>query len=333
MSQPCLLCRGNSTHVLERLATRDLDRLWRLRLGRPVLGRGWPDELALRECAGCGLLFFDPPLAGGDGFYRTLAERIRFYYQDDKPEFAWARGKIGEEDEVLEIGAGRGGFARQLECRRYTGLELSAAAITQAGACGVPLIRESIEDHAARHPESYDVVCAFQVLEHVADARAFVTAAAACLRPRGHMILSVPAEESYLARLPNAALNLPPHHVSRWTRRALGSLAGLFGLELLALEQEPLCAAHEAGVAAIRRLDYASVVAAEALRRAVGRRWRSIDFSLAGRLLGVAAGWGGRLFASGLGDARRQPAGHTVSVLYRKLPQAVILTPTGEDAA
>lgn len=97
---------------------------------------------------------------------------------------------------ILEIGCGRGAMgARLCEGRNYLGLELDESSYLAA--------RTHIEPRGGqvRHgstellaPDSaYDLVCAFEVLEHIQDDNSALTDWAARVRPGGHLMLSVPA--------------------------------------------------------------------------------------------------------------------------------------------
>ena len=81
------------------------------------------------------------------------------------------------------------------------------------------------ENGPADPDRRFDVVCAFQVLEHVADPLAFIAEAKARLNPGGLLFIGVPNRESYVGRLRDFPLDMPPHHVMRWSRRALAALA------------------------------------------------------------------------------------------------------------
>ncbi|WP_433061512.1 class I SAM-dependent methyltransferase [Dactylosporangium sp. CS-033363] len=96
--------------------------------------------------------------------------------------------------DVLEVGCGQGGFAARL-ARRYTyvGLEPDPASCAVArrrvGAAG-RVLGVRLEDLP---PGRFDVVCAFEVLEHLQDDKAAIAAWADRLRPGGRLLLSVPA--------------------------------------------------------------------------------------------------------------------------------------------
>ena len=98
--------------------------------------------------------------------------------------------------DVLEIGCGQGALGVRLAQRYdYLGLEPDQASyavaerrIKAAGRGEVRNIRV-----AALGPEQFDLVCAFEVLEHIEDDAAAVRQWAARLRPGGWLLLSVPA--------------------------------------------------------------------------------------------------------------------------------------------
>jgi SAM-dependent methyltransferase len=104
----------------------------------------------------------------------------------------------------------------------------------------VHLLAESIGEHAQRNAGRYDVVCAFQVLEHVAAPRSFLSAAVRCLRPNGRLMVSVPGEDSFAGFAHWDILNMPPHHVTRWTDDCLRTVASLYELHLVEIVPEPL---------------------------------------------------------------------------------------------
>lgn len=235
------------TDDIERLGAIDAETvvsLYRAEFGVDVAAAfASAREVGLYRCRTSGLFFFSPAIAGDAGFYADL-QKHDWYYEPRKPEYDLAARYVPADAEVLEIGCGAAAFAAYIPGRRYLGLEFNEAAIARARAAGFQAERRSVQDHAASGARA-DVVCSFQVLEHVTDPLGFVEAAKACVRPGGRLILAVPHGGSYLTSPgPHLLLNGPPHHLSWWPPETFFWLQEKLGMRLVALDAEPLHARH-----------------------------------------------------------------------------------------
>jgi len=244
-NEVCPACLGKEIKTVDRIATEHLDSLYR-RAGLDVSRYlASTEEIRLNKCVACDLGFFTPHCAGDDLFYEKL-QQFDWYYQSEKPEYEYARRFVSGGDKVLEVGCGKGAFAAWLPgSSAYTGLEFNAEAVRKARAAGLQVLKQPVEAHAAIAPGKYDVVCSFQVLEHVPQPREFVKACVQALKPGGKLILAVPAEDSFLGVAEDAHLNMPPHHALRWSDRALRNLAHREGLSVINLWHEPVADFHE----------------------------------------------------------------------------------------
>lgn len=171
-----------------------------------------------------------------------LDERLRIMNQNRHTEDppltinAWFRWDViervlneGEFEDVLEIGPGEGAMACRLaEGRRYTGVELSGRtrAVTQArlasrgSSAKVVGSLDELDSDA-----QFDLVCAFEVLEHIEDDRAALALWSRRVRPGGTLLLSTPADPSRMG----------PHdviagHFRRYSAEQLIELAEAAGL-------------------------------------------------------------------------------------------------------
>jgi SAM-dependent methyltransferase/glycosyltransferase involved in cell wall biosynthesis len=122
---------------------------------------------------------------------------------------AWMRWDLvqrmlpGEVTDVLEVGCGQGAFGARLAQRyHYLGVEPdpTSFAVAQrrvaAVAPGGEVRNELVADLGAAQ---FDLVCAFEVLEHLEDDKAALTEWAARLRPGGWLMISVPAHQRRFA--------------------------------------------------------------------------------------------------------------------------------------
>lgn len=306
----CPLDATMDVRLIERISTDSLAAVFEKTLGfsirSDVADARWIEFYA---CQTCSLGFFAPSLVGSENFYRELS-RFSWYYLDDKAEYAYARTLIKPGDAILDVGCGYGAFARRLCDNKYVGIELSRSASQQAARENVEIVSETIEAHAARNRERYDVVCAFQVLEHVSNVREFVQASIDCLRPGGLLLYSVPNTDGFISLVPNNVLNLPPHHATWWSVKSLEHLAKCFSIELLNIEHEILNEFH-------CRL-YALTLIYECLRHVFGIERRLLDTSITCLILRKMSALAARLLEKGLVDPRARPLGHSVTAVYRK---------------
>jgi SAM-dependent methyltransferase len=101
--------------------------------------------------------------------------------------------------DVLEVGCGRGGFGARLAQRyNYLGLEPDptsfAVAQGRIAALGRGEVRNEFVE-ALGDDERFDLVCAFEVLEHIEDDAGALKSWMTRLRPGGYFMMSVPAHQ------------------------------------------------------------------------------------------------------------------------------------------
>jgi SAM-dependent methyltransferase len=242
--QQCALCGATDVDVEERIDTTVLSRLYRQMLGIDLTAFfAATSVLELCKCNACDFRYFYPSITGDADFYRQL-KKHDWYYIKEKQEFLFAGEEIGTDDAVLDVGCGDGNFARYIRAKQYVGLELNPAAVEEARSRNLAVFADSIEEYASEKAGTIDVVCAFQVLEHVTDPRSFIESCVHCLKPGGRLIISVPSADSFLRFAFNNVLNCPPHHVSWWSDEALRSIGRLFGLQVKRFYNDHLADEH-----------------------------------------------------------------------------------------
>jgi SAM-dependent methyltransferase len=240
----CPLCKGNSILIHKTFKAQHLKNIYKKAHNYDIsyLLKDI-DNIQINECSTCKLIYFTPSITGDELFYNALQSTIQNYYYDDKFEYRVIQMYFSKEIDILEIGAGKGAFSKQIEFKSYTGLELSEKAINIANDKNIVLKNQKIQDYIACNPnEKFDIVVSFQVLEHIdlEELHSFISSSLFALKKGGKFIIAVPAQDSFVGKLPNSSLNLPPHHVTRWKDFTLNKLAEIFELKIISVTNEPL---------------------------------------------------------------------------------------------
>jgi 2-polyprenyl-3-methyl-5-hydroxy-6-metoxy-1,4-benzoquinol methylase len=234
-SHQCPLCESKKIRVEDSLSGEQLLTLWR-ELGFPLATEDLipvthGGHVQLWHCQSCEFAFFDQDLTGTDRFYYQLSLSPA-YYTNHRPEFArtlrWVRSLSVRT--VLDVGCGYGAFldeARTAGLQTH-GIELNKRAREKAASKGHKVVDFFLQDLDASL--QYDLVTAFQVLEHVEDPVQFLRLMARVVRPGGYLSVAVPNHGGLYRLAPLDPHTWPPHHVTRWTLSHLehaGLRAGL----------------------------------------------------------------------------------------------------------
>jgi len=308
------LCEGHAHQLIERVKYADIRYVY-----RSVFKVSIPSEAAdfidYVRCLDCDVRFFTPAICGPPQFYEQL-QRLPWYYLPEKREYQIAQRFVGADSSVLEIGCGAGNFHEFLPkgCH-YRGLEFNDLAISKARDRGLLVERLTVEDLAQSEHSSFDLVCAFQVLEHVEFPGRFLKAAVRLVKPGGMLAISVPSEDSLMAYTPNNVLNTPPHHVTRWSDDALKSICRIAHIGMLHLEHEELSAVNFKGFSRAQLF--------RTLERHLGLRLPLVSRAAATlpiraviHLMAKPIEWGYRV-------SKRLPVGHAVVAVYQRTPTPI----------
>lgn len=249
----CTLCQSERTQIIDTIDYSNLQAAYRDAFQVEIekcLSEPYREDLVyLYECHECGLRFFSPKLAGGTNLYASLS-RNSWYYGAEKWEFEFARSFARDVTSVLDIGCGSGNFLTQVkelsDRIRCVGLEFTPESAEAARKKGHEVYEQSIETFAADTANlgAYDLICSFQVLEHVGAPSPFLTAIVECLKPGGVLVLSTPNRSGFAQFAINDLLNLPPHHLTHWNRETFEYLAKRYPLSLEKSADEPVAHYH-----------------------------------------------------------------------------------------
>lgn len=239
----CLLCDSKNILIKETYSIEDIKSIWQSFMD--VSEELKIDKLHLYQCSNCQLKFFDTLLAGGDKFYSELSNLDWYYNHDGKTEYDFVQKYIKNDDKVLDVGAGIGVLYQKIKINvNYTGLELSSKAVDLATNAGINVRQEDLNIHAKNNKEEYDVVCLFQVLEHLTELDNFLKSIHLTLKSKGYFVIAVPNNDGFISQSPNYTFNLPPHHTILWKEYTLRYLAQKYNFEVISVEKELLQDVH-----------------------------------------------------------------------------------------
>ncbi|MDR0801808.1 class I SAM-dependent methyltransferase [Fluviicola sp.] len=199
-------------------------------------------EVEIYQCDTSGYRFYYPlNLSGDSKFYEKLQE-YDWYYLPWKWEHAEFSKLVRDHDQILEVGCGKGDFIHNLIKQNDTiqcvGLELNESSVKSFER--FEILNERIENHCKANKEKYDLVCSFQVLEHISDVSPFLHSKIDCLKKNGTLVICVPNNDSFIKYGDQDVLNMPPHHMGLWNTESLKSIGKYYGVELIDIKYEPL---------------------------------------------------------------------------------------------
>jgi SAM-dependent methyltransferase len=198
------------------------------------------DNIDILECTDTGYLFYYPfVIQGNEDLYKHL-ENLKFYYLPNRWEFRIPTLFAKSGSKLLEIGCGNGHALKlyKLQGIDCAGLELNSDAITFCEKNELCVINKTVEEFSVNNSEKFDIVCAFQLLEHLSDINGFLTASIKLLKPNGYIIISVPNNNSFGHKF--NTLNLPPHHMGLWKEESFSALTKYFSINLKKIYYTPL---------------------------------------------------------------------------------------------
>lgn len=198
--------------------------------------------IRLMSCSTCHLEYFSPVIPGSSEFYSELTSSCAQYYTDHKWEFDYIRkNHVKNHYKVLDVACGKAAFLRSIQDSVVSaiGIDTNPDAVSHNHEAHLSIYNQSVEDFSLTHDEQFDLVSAFQIIEHLGSVMPFVSSAYKCVKPGGLLVLSVPNR----ARRKDPgfdSLDYPPHHLSRWTEAQLALIASKLDGELVSLVTEPL---------------------------------------------------------------------------------------------
>lgn len=205
---------------------------------------GEANGYTLRLCSGCDLTYADPMRGPGAKWYEEHSDYLKVLLLDldvlNWNHRQFLRDLPRRGGRLLDVGCGSGRFLAQARSLGYTvtGCDFNPVAVEMARKrYSLPDVHlASLEEFRRRHPERrFDVVTAFEVMEHVDDPREFLAHIVDVLDTDGMVAVSVPFRDRWPRFGTDSPWDLPPHHLTRWSKRAISEAFRRAGLDIVTL--------------------------------------------------------------------------------------------------
>lgn len=221
------------------------------------------ETLKLSQCQTCNFIFYNQRINEEeiDKIYSELYSENGEYYrifntskinieQGKQPDLGYVRNsiirralsKIKNNKDVGEIGASVGsvGFALQKKGYNYTGFELHKPTVEFAQKNGIN-VKEGGFHALENYKNKFDVVFAFEVIEHIEDLKLCLTFLNQSLKKGGYFAFSVP---NYAKIKDNPAVKdkiyqmPPPVHINFFTDDSIKKMFPLFNFKVIDLRKK-----------------------------------------------------------------------------------------------
>lgn len=208
----CMLCGSGETRTVwaSNLGPQGVDpQLEEFDYTYASVSLGVQRHHRIVRCVRCGLIYVSPrpTQTGGAEIYRRLRderyaslreERVTHFEHDLEELEAWC-----DRGPVLDVGCGSGYFLEAAARRGWgpaQGVELNSWMVELGRAAGLEISAGQLREQ--RYPDqSFQLVCFWDVIEHMNDPAVELAEAFRILRPGGMLVLLVPDGESFWARL------------------------------------------------------------------------------------------------------------------------------------
>jgi len=241
----CPLCHGIRYIVTGKFQIDTLVDQWVDRYGfNPIPDVYKGKILEKRRCCDCDLSYYNYHLRDDEDLYHRLS--LTHYYPTFRSEYGVATEILQklQPQTLFEIGCGNGAFLERIQhmIPMVMGSEYNTGTAKECQQRGLNVIDYDITT-IQKH---FDVVCHFEVLEHVFDTKKFMDDTLRLLNHVGKLIIGTPDPDGILSVNGDGVLNLPPHHQFDFSRQTFEWLAQNFNLKIIDYQKTELTYHHYA---------------------------------------------------------------------------------------
>ncbi len=199
-------------------------------------------------CRNCQYGFAWPFQAGNEAIYSILYDR-EFSYPDDKWEYNKAIDillnlNITGDSTLLEPGAGNGAFLEKASLlfpgkQHIFSTEYAAAGVEEIRRKGFNCYNRDITTLHQEKIPGFDIICMFQVLEHMDNLQEIFHSLNRLSNPGAHLMIAVPNGRlrSFYDKW-GVHLDVPPIHVGRFREKTFAYIGRKFGWNIMDISIE-----------------------------------------------------------------------------------------------
>ena len=261
-SATCPICSHSKNKLLYKISSREaanhflvthgLNKNQLAIIDDKIISLWKNNSAAVVNCNNCGFAFADPFIAGDHEFYNLLPHAAEDGAENWKWEFDKTFKKIADitsnhkDLNLLEIGASTGDFVRRIAGlipkKNIFCLEHSEIGINSIKKAGIEAHSWDFRTLEAKEEFSkkFDIICLFQVLEHLDQLADTFKTFNAIAKPGGHLLIGVPnGKKIKFNELNDALLDMPPNHIGRYNKKSFEFLGVKYGWEIEEIAVEP----------------------------------------------------------------------------------------------
>lgn len=210
-------------------------------------------EWIVVKCKNCGFIYtnpipFDLESYYSEEYFKDIRHKDKFYNTDGSIKISegdYLNGIQAIENfskkrgTLLEIGAARGGFLRQVRKLGWevSGVEISADAVKIAQENNLELYRGDYLDY--KPDKKYDVICMYQTLEHLPEPKRVLLKTHKELSENGLLVIEVPNIKGWDIKWNRNRKQLIldlPRHVNHFSPKFLKKELKKIGFEILLID-------------------------------------------------------------------------------------------------
>jgi 2-polyprenyl-3-methyl-5-hydroxy-6-metoxy-1,4-benzoquinol methylase len=142
------------------------------------------ENISIYQCELTSYKFYYPYNLSGDSKFYEFFQKYDWYYNPWKWEHQVSLNYVKDGLKILEVGCGKGAFLKKIseiyQLDEATGLELNES--TPIIKNNWKIVNNLIQEYQVQHSDNYDIVCSYQVLEHISDVNSFINGKINCLK-------------------------------------------------------------------------------------------------------------------------------------------------------